>query len=159
MLVLEILFAIWFFGTLFLPYIVGAILSVIIIFLIRKKFVGKYQKLKILVYPIIIILCLFISSKLGYPVMEYLSEKPDKVYTEMKKINDSGQLIGLSKDEVVELLGNPLYKEDDDSLYVYDAGKTTNYFLLGARDFYDLFIYFDESDRVKSTKIYFPRGG
>lgn len=39
--------------------------------------------------------------------MMYLSEKPDKVYTEMKEINDSERLIGMSKDEVVVLLGEP----------------------------------------------------
>lgn len=149
---------IWIFGTLFSPYIIGAILSVIIIRLIRKKLIEKDRKLKILIYSIIIISCVIISRNLGYSAMQYLSTKPDKVYTEMKKINDSERLIGLSKDEVVTLLGNP--KENrDNNLYIYHAGKITNYFFFGEREFYDLFIWFDENDRVKSTKIDLPLGG
>ena len=89
--------------------------------------------------------------------MQYLSEKPDKVYTEMKKLNDSEKLIGLSKEEVIELLGEPI--ESRENLYVYDAGTLTNYLLLGEREFYDLFIWFDENDIVKSTEIHLPLGG
>ena len=55
---------------------------------------------------------------LGYPVMLYLSEKPDKVYTKMKELNDSEKLIGLSKEEVIELLGEPI-KNSRDNLYIY----------------------------------------
>ena len=58
---------------------------------------------KWLIIEIIIISVLFILN----PVMQYLSEKPDKVYTEMKELNDSEKLIGLSKEEVIELLGEP----------------------------------------------------
>ena len=90
--------------------------------------------------------------------MLYLSEKPDKVYTEMKELSDSEKLIGLSKEEVIELLGEPL-KSSRDNLYIYDAGTLTNYLFLGEKEFYDLFVWFDESDIVKSTEIHLPLGG
>ena len=155
MLIIDI----WIFGTLFLPYIIGAILSAIIIWVIRKKIVKKDKEFKILIYVIIIIFCVLVSRNLGYSIMGYLSEKPDKVYTKMKEINDSERLIGLSKDEVVTLLGEPLDSFSGNNRYVYDAGTTTNYFFFGERDFYDLFVMFDENDKVESTKIDFRPGG
>ena len=88
---------IWIFGTLFSPYIVGIILSAIIILLIRNKLIGKDKQLKILIYAIIIIICVVVSINLGYSALAYVSAKPDKLYTEMKEINDNQSLIGLSK--------------------------------------------------------------
>ena len=152
-----LLIEIWIWGTLFLPYIIGAVLSAVIILLIRKKLINKDKEFKTLIYAIIIIFCVLLSRNIGYPAMGYLSDKPDKVYSEMKKINDSQKLIGLSKDEVVILLGEPLYT--DDNMYIYDAGTTANYFFFGEKEFYDLFVKFDENDIVKSTRIDFKRGG
>lgn len=154
----NIIMFIWVFGTLFMPYIVGIILSAIIILLVRKKLIGKDKGFRILIYTIIIVVCVLLSCLVGYPIMEYFMAKPDKVYTEMKEINDSERLIGLSKEQVVELLGEP-YEKRDNNLYIYDAGKITCYFFFGESDFYDLFIWFDENDKVKSTKIDFQRGG
>ena len=154
---LNIFMIIWIFGTLFMPYIIGIIISIIIIFFIKKKLIVKSKNLKNFIYAIIIIACIIVCRNLGYPVMQYLSEKPDKVYNEMKNLSDSEKLIGLSKEEVIELLGEPI--ESRDSLYVYDAGTLTNYLLLGEREFYDLFIWFDENDIVKSTEIHLPLGG
>ena len=154
---LNIFMIIWIFGTLFMPYIIGIIISIIIIFFIKKKLIVKSKNLKNFIYAIIIIVCIIVCRNLGYSVMQYLSEKPDKVYTEMKKLSDSEKLIGLSKEEVIELLGEPI--ESRENLYVYDAGTLTNYLLLGEREFYDLFIWFDENDIVKSTEIHLPLGG
>lgn len=157
-ILLDILIYIWIFGTLFMPYIIGIAISAIIIFLIRKKLNGKNKNLKIFIYAIIIIVCIIVCRNLGYPVMHYLSEKPDEVYTKMKELNDSEKLIGLSKEEVIELLGEP-QKDSRDNLYIYDAGTLTNYLFLGEREFYDLFIWFDENDIVKSTEMHLPLGG
>lgn len=154
-IMLNILLFIWIFGTLFLPYIIGIVISVIIIFLIRKRLNGRNKNF---IYAIIIIVCIIVCSSLGYPVMQYLSEKPDKDYTKMKELSDSEKLIGLSKEEVIELLGEPP-DSSRDNLYIYDAGTLTNYLFLGEREFYDLFIWFDENDIVKSTEIDLPLGG
>lgn len=158
MLLLNIMLYVWIFGTLFMPYIIGIVASIIIIYLIRKRLMGKNKIFKFFIYTIIVILCVFIFRYLGYSVMLYLSEKPDKVYTEMQEINDSRELIGLSKEEVIALLGEPM-ESSTDTMYVYDAGTLTNYLFLGEREFYDFFIFFDKNDKVKSTKIDLPRGG
>ena len=158
MLLLNIMLYVWIFGTLFMPYIIGIVASIIIIYLIRKRLMGKNKIFKFFIYTIIVILCVFIFRYLGYSVMLYLSEKPDKIYTEMQEINDSKELIGLSKEEVIALLGEPM-ETSTDRMYVYDAGTLTNYLFLGEREFYDFFIFFDKNDKVKSTKIDLPRGG
>ncbi len=155
---IDILIYIWIFGTLFMPYIIGVILSAMIIWLIRKKIMGKDKKLKILIYAIIIIFCVLVSTKLGYSFMLYKSAEPDKLYIEMNEINDNQSLIGLSKEQVITSLGEPLQKSTD-NLYVYNAGTITDHFFFGEREFYELFVWFDENDRVKSTSIDLPRGG
>lgn len=155
MFILNVLIYIWIFGTLFMPYIISILISMIIIFFIRKKLKGEQKDL---IYAIIIISCILVFSKIGYVIMQYLSEKPDKVYAEMKEINDSKELIGLSKEEVIKVLGEPL-QSSRDNMYIYDAGTLTNYLFFGERELYDFFIWFDENDKVKSTSIDFPLGG
>ena len=154
---LNILVYIWIFGVLFMPYIIGILISVIMIFLIRKKLKEKDKNFKIIIYAIIIIVCIIVCKNLGYPAMLYLSEKPDEMYKQMKELNDSKELVGLSKEEVIKLLGEP--KDIRDNMYIYNAGILTNYIVLGTREFYDFFIIFDENDKVKSTKIDFDLGG
>lgn len=39
---------IWIFGTLFMPYIIGIAISVIIVFLVKKKINGENKKIKFL---------------------------------------------------------------------------------------------------------------
>ena len=157
-IILNMLLFICIFGTLFMPYIIGIAISVIVIFLIKKKLKEKNENFRIFIYAIVIIVCIIVCRNLGYSVMQYLSEKPDKVYTKMKEINDSKKLIGLSKEEVIELLGEP-QGNSRDNLYIYDAGTLTNYLFFGERESYDFFIWFDENDIVKSTEIDFPLGG
>ena len=77
----------------------------------------KDKTFKNSIYVIIIIFCLLLSVNLS----SYLSAKPDKVYSEIKKINDSENLIGLSKDEVINLIDEPLNKHNDNP-YIYDVG-------------------------------------
>lgn len=149
---LSIVFAILIYGTLFMPCIIGIILSIIVIRLIRKKLVNKNKKFKALIYVIVILVCGYVSIKVGYSFLLYASAKPDKLYTEMKEINESERLIGLSKEQVIELLGKPRGDEDKD-VYYYDAGKVTNYLFFGEMDFYELRIIFDENDIVEYTSI------
>lgn len=70
----------------------------------------------------------------------------------MKEINDSKRLIGLSKEQVIQLLGKPRGKEEKD-VYYYDAGNITDYLFFGEIDSYELKIIFDENDKVKYTSI------
>lgn len=133
----------------------GLIVSAIIIFLIRKKIIKKYRKFNDVIYVIVITSSLFISMNLGRSFILYASAKPDKVYREMKEIDDNQTIIGLSKRQVILLLGKPRYGNNDinSNIYIYSAGTITNYFFFGERDFYELRIVFDENDKVKHTSI------
>lgn len=129
----------------------GLILAAIIISLIRKR-VKKNEKFKLFIYAIIIFFCVLVSMRLGNSFLLYASAKPDEQYTEMNEINDNQSLIGLSKEQVIALLGKPRGKEDID-VYYYDAGTITNYLFFGEMDFYELRIIFDENNIVKATVI------
>lgn len=137
-----------------LPYILGIVISVIAICLIRKKIAGKDKKFRIVVYIIVIIVCVGISVKLEPLWCEYASAIPDSTYVEMKRINDNKSLIGLSKEQVVELLGEPISSYTAKySDYYYDAGEITNYITGGNRKSYVFQVCFDENDIVRSTSI------
>lgn len=132
-----------------LPYIVGIILSTIIILLLKRKIEErKYIKIKNTVIVIWVGIFL-ISSPLCF---NYISARPNDTYIEMKKMNDNKNLIGLSKEQIIELLGEP-YGNTDADRYYYDAGKITNYITGGKNDFYHLEIVFDENGKVKSTSM------
>ena len=151
--ILVVLMLSYSFLVILLPYIVGIVLSAIIIFLVNRKRVieeRKYRKIKNMV--IVIWMGIFlISSHLWY---DYVSAKPDNIYIKMKKINDNKSLIGLSKEQIEELLGEKPDKYKDKETYSYSAGTITNYITAGHRKFYIFEVYFDENDIVKSTSIY-----
>ena len=76
----------------------------------------------------------------------------------MKGINDSQSIIGLSKEQVEELLGKPAKIRKSGSLYLYNAGNIfkeinwRNRFSLWSKTYYYVFsVKFDEADRVEST--------
>lgn len=130
----------------------GLILAAIIINLIRRKLIKKDEKIKSFIYAIVIFFCVLVSMTLGNSFLLYESAKPDEQYIEMNEINDNQSLVGLSKEQVVELLGKPDWAEDERTYY-YDAGKVTNYLLFGLRDSYELRVVFDENYIVISTSI------
>ena len=83
-------------------------------------------------------------------------------YIRMTELNDNKSLIGLSEKEVIELLGEPRYKDIDNrpqfkcTYYTYGAGVTFKKTILGNtydRKYYQFEIIFDENDIVKSTYI------
>ena len=86
-------------------------------------------------------------------------EIPDDNYIKMQEINENKSLIGLSKEEVVELLGEPRYQYidgEDKQSYVYNAGTTVKKRILGnsyGRKVYDFRINFDEDGKVEHTYI------
>lgn len=156
----SILANILFSAIIFIVFIIlaipGLILSAIIIFLIMTGLIKTKKPHKILTY---VIICGCISILIFSPVL-VLREKPNDLYTEMQKINDNQKLIGLSKEQVVTLLGEPKEKYSDEYNWRYNAGKITNgYFwcdrtiFLDCEYAYELRISFDENDKVKSTSI------
>ncbi len=148
--ILVVLMFCYSFLVILLPYIVGIILSTIIILLIKRKIEErKYIKIKNTVIVIWVGIFL-ISSPLWF---NYISARPDDTYIEMKKMNDNKSLIGLSKEQIEELLGEKTDKYKDEDVYYYSAGTITDYITGGHRKFYIFEVYFDENDIVKSTSI------
>lgn len=137
-----------------IPEVIGLILSGIIIYFIRKKLEKKNKTFSILICVIILAFCECVSVTTGFLFIRYESHKPDKLYLEMKEINNNQSLIGLSKEQVIELLGKPRSKynnREDQEVYCYNAGKISDRIFLGESDYYYLGIVFDENDKVKST--------
>lgn len=133
-----------------LPYIICGILVGIVIWLIKTKFI-KSTILKIL----IIISILFGICILLYNIKD---ESPNDLYVEMKEIVDNQSLIGLSKEQVVILLGEPVneYKNS----YRYNAGHIgKGLFVFNKAILFDcyvdyaLYVDFDENDKVEITSI------
>ena len=148
--ILVVLMFSYSFLVILLPYIVGIILSTIIILLIKRKIEErKYIKIKNTVIVIWVGIFL-ISSPLW---LNYISARPNDTYIEMKKMNDNKSLIGLSKEQIEELLGEKTDKYKDEDVYYYSAGTITDYITGGHRKFYIFEVYFDENDIVKSTSI------
>ena len=150
--ILVVLMFSYSFLVILLPYIVGIILYTIIILLIKRK-IEKRKYINIKNTVIVIWVGIFlISSPLWF---NYISARPNDTYIEMKKMNDNKNLIGLSKKQIEELLGEKTdkYKDEDEDVYYYSAGTITNYITGGHRKFYIFEVYFDENDIVKSTSI------
>lgn len=148
--ILVVLMFSYSFLVILLPYIVGIILSTIIILLIKRK-IEKRKYINIKNTVIVIWVGIFlISSPLWF---NYISARPNDTYIEMKKMNDNKNLIGLSKKQIEELLGEKTDKYKDEDVYYYSAGTITNYITGGHRKFYIFEVYFDENDIVKSTSI------
>lgn len=148
--ILVVLMFSYSFLVILLPYIVGIILSTIIILLIKRK-IEKRKYINIKNTVIVIWVGIFlISSPLWF---NFISARPNDTYIEMKKMNDNKNLIGLSKKQIEELLGEKTDKYKDEDVYYYSAGTITNYITGGHRKFYIFEVYFDENDIVKSTSI------
>ena len=101
-IMLGILMVLYFLVMLFFPYIIGIITAVVIIYFIRKKVKGEKQKLLCITVIVICSITALVITPLWY---KFASERPDDTYVKMKEITDNQSLIGLSKEQVVELLG------------------------------------------------------
>ncbi len=88
-------------------------------------------------------------------------EIPDDLYIKVSEINDNKSLIGLSEEEVIELLGKPVDKLVDTThlknytYYTYEAGYTFKSFLGNTygKKWYDFIVLLDENGTVKYTYI------
>lgn len=133
----------------------GGIFAAIILIIITKKIASKLLKTSIIIVILLYAIVIFGGFR---------KDTPDNLYIEMKEKNDSQSLIGLSKEEIVELLGKPNEYDREKSQYVYSAGKVFKEWYWGqcySTKYYQIKVFFDENDKVKSTllKEYIPRGG
>lgn len=105
---------------------------------------------------VIIMVIILIGLKCSFK-----DEKPDDLYIKMKEISNNQSLIGLTKEQVIELLGQPKDEVDNGKRYVYYAGiLTEGIFFLNETLIFDcnyeaeLVIVFNEEDTVKITGIH-----
>ena len=81
----------------------GILLATIIILFIRKKLISIDKKSEMSIYIFIILICAFASCVF----LLWKFEKPNELYIKMQEFNNNQSLVGLSKEEVIELLGEP----------------------------------------------------
>lgn len=119
-----------------------------LIFLIKTKQISKTFKI------IIIALILFCAFFLFYDY-EIISDS----YIEMNEMVDDKRLIGLSEEEVIELLGEPIYKYigiDNTQNYTYSAGTISKKHFWSSeynQKVYELNIDFDKNGKVEYVNI------
>ena len=112
-----------------------------------KKFI-KIIGISIIVLFVLFCGLLFVQDNILYP---------NELYIKRNEINDNKTLIGLSEEEVIELLGEPKFKsEGGRKTYTYSAGTTVKKSILVGEyqpRYYDLQINFDENNKVNYTGI------
>lgn len=87
----------------------------------------------------------------------FKTEKPDDLYTDIKKMDDKQSLIGKSSEEVIQILGEPgsqYNSREGKKKYVYSAGEILKESYWGysySHEYYKLYISFDENDKVEDT--------
>ena len=143
----------------FMIYVVPVILILFaMIYVISSKSIDITCKILIIAIIILCILIVFIT------LIHIEPDKPNELYTKMKEINDSQGIIGLSKEQVVELLGKPAKinksKDTDKEVYLYNAGyifKEIDWrkkFTLWSKTYYYVFsVNFDQTDKAESTSL------
>lgn len=101
----------------------------------------------------------FINHVFNYFLKE---ERPNELCEKMQEISDNQTLVGLSKKEVEETLGEPVesYNDKAGNIYTYYGGKMdTGLFWGNTTIFFDyeysceFRIFFNENDIVESTAI------
>ena len=124
-----------------------------IIFVFTRKSIDIFGRILIVIIILLITFLLFIT-------LIKINDKPSEYYSKMKQINDSKSIVGLSKDEVENKLGEPGKIKETENMYLYDAGTlfrdvtfVNRYDLWVKTYYYALFVYFDENDIVKSTSL------
>ena len=139
-----------------IPYIIGVVLVGITFWLISTKSI-KSRIAKIL---LIVTVFLFVFIL----IFNFNDERTDYLYREMKEISDNETLIGLSKEEVVNILGKPIDQYDsnkDKEVYCYDAGNLDKGIFWGNKALIfdctygcELRVVFNENDVVEYTSIH-----
>ena len=136
-----------------LIYIGQVVLVIVVIrWIIKTTSISKTFKIILLV---IISVCVCIM------LINYRSETMDEKYIKINEIVNNKSLIGLSKEEVVELLGEPSEDSGDirpnfGSIYEYSAGTIFEEWFWGKcyqTKYYRLNIWFDKNGIVKMVSI------
>ena len=133
---------------LLIPVLIVVAIIIGLIFLIKTKQISKTFKI------IIIALILFCAFFLFYDY-EIISDS----YIEMNEMVDNKRFIGLSEEEVIKLLGEPMIEYrgiDNTQNYTYSAGTTSKKHFWSReynRKVYELEIDFDKNGKVEYVNI------
>lgn len=130
-------------------------------YLVKTKLISTTSKLLIIIIILVFIVIILVN-------FAYV-EKPNEAYIKMKKFSNDKNTIGLTKEQVTELLEEPESKccDENKNLFSYDAGNVFRYVawrqhtLWAHTSYYVFLINFDQTDKVESTiiKEYVPLGG
>lgn len=148
---MDLIFSLVFFLVIYIPYIIFMGIFAMIMWTITTEKIGS----KILKTLIIIVILLYGSII----IVNFKTETPDNLYTEIKEINDDQSLIGLSSEEVIKLLGEPKHEYssgEDKKRYIYSAGEIFKESYWGysySHEYYEFYVSFDENDKVENTFI------
>ena len=149
--ILSLVFGLILILALYIPYIIFMGIFAMIMWTITTEKIGS----KILKTLIIIVILLYGSII----IVNFKTETPDNLYTEIKEINDDQSLIGLSSEEVIKLLGEPKHEYssgEDKKRYIYSAGEIFKESYWGysySHEYYVFYVSFDENDKVENTFI------
>ena len=148
---MDLIFSLVFFLVIYIPYIIFMGIFAMIMWTITTEKIGS----KILKTLIIIVILLYGSII----IVNFKTETPDNLYTEIKEMNDDQSLIGLSSEEVIKLLGEPKHEYssgEDKKRYIYSAGEIFKESYWGysySHEYYEFYVSFDENDKVENTFI------
>lgn len=113
-----------------------------------KKIASK--TLKIIIIMVILLYAMIIMGS-------FKNVKPDSTYIKSKEIYDNQTLIGLTEEKVIEMLGEPEDKYNNEKYgkeYYYYAGKILKESYWGysyTTEYYELHVQFDNNDKVKKV--------
>ncbi len=124
------------------------IVVAVIIGVIKTKRISKIFKIIIIAFTLF---CVFIIF--------YDYEIRSDLYIKVNEMVDTKRLIGLSEEEIIELLGEPIYEYigiDNNQNYTYSAGITSKKHFWSKeynRKVYNLEIDFDKNGKVEYAYV------
>lgn len=136
--------------------------TIIIMCLYIAIYIGMRKDKKFIIFMIIAAIIIAISMYFLGNFLFKERQNPDELYLEMKQYDSNNNLIGLSKEEVVILLGEPdnITEYKGNTLYyTYNAGILYEGVIWGkhniftTKHYYRFSIDFDEDGKVESTSM------
>ena len=125
-------------------------------------FMKKDKKFIISIIIITVVVAVLIYLLGGFMFKERV--RPNDLYIRMQEFDANNNLVGLSKKEVIQLLGKPKELDEDISYmdldyYTFNAGIIYEGIIWGdfniftTKHYYKYSVYFDETDKVESTSL------
>ena len=132
-------------------------------FYIASYIIMKKDK-KIIISTIIITIIVAVLIYFLGGIMFKERERPDDLYLKMQEFDENNNLVGLTKQEVIQLLGKRRELDEDTNYmdleyYTFSAGTIYEGIIWGdfniftTKHYYNYSVHFDETDKVESTSL------